>query len=160
MKRRNVVKGTAAGAAVVGGYATLQLVDAKSRPGPVTDLQFSSSVEVDMDIDTGDPPVMEVREGTAVIIRGRQVVGNPNNQIDVESVEYNKSAGELRFVVAPHRPWKTYVPPFISFSDKLEIDTYEAMISLERFPKKVIATEINHEGEKFSSTLEPSSEQD
>lgn len=160
MKRRTALKGTAAGAAVVGGYATFRLVDASSQPGPVTGIEFTSSVQVDMDIGPEDPPVMEARAETTVHITGRQLVGNPNNEIDIETVEYDEETDELQFVVAPHRPLRTYVPPFISFADILEIDTYEALISFEQFPQLITATEINHKGEEFTSTLEPGNEQD
>lgn len=135
MKRRTVLKGTAVGTAVVGGYSAFRLVDASSQPGPVTDIEFSSSVQVDTDIDTEDPPVMEARAETTIHITGRQFVGNANHEIDVEAVEYDESADELLFVVAPHRPSKRYVPPFISYADILEKDTYEALISFERFPQ-------------------------
>lgn len=159
MKRKTVLKGTAAGAVVMGGYATFQIVDGSSYSEPVTDIEFTSPAQVDSDINTGDPPVMETRTGTIVRITGRQLVGNPNNEIGVETVEYEEKTDELRFIVAPHRPWRTYVPPFISYADKIEIDTYEALISFERYPQQITATEINHEGEEFTSTLEPSSEQ-
>ena len=155
MKRRTALKGVAIGGAVVGGYGTFQLVAADSTPGPVTDIAFSSSVQVDMDINPVDPPMLEAKAGTTVQITGRQIVGNPNNELDVESVEYDADADELQFVVAPHRPLRTYVPPFISFADKLEIDTYEALISFERFPQRITATEVNHREEEFTASFDP-----
>ncbi|WP_411713768.1 hypothetical protein [Natronomonas sp.] len=93
-------------------------------------------------------PLIEQIDERTIQIRGVLAVGDTDNEAGIEDVRYDSDADTLTFIVSNH--WAGT----IGLGDALGIDGYEARITFESIPERLIATEIDWQGDEYTTIFE------